>query len=566
MNFKSVSVNNCYILDKEVFNNPFFSFLNAKAIYSASIFHLAFFKGDTALLTKEEIKQYEIFTINLYRLNSPYLYIPFEINYHENYLYQSYYESDHFPLSVWIEEKNLIPFNIFIQIIEDILKALNTLEKMGHSHLFLTPEEILIPLQWKEDTHVKLYNIGLNSIVHSVFDKHKIGEYRNNYYKGSTGSVENKLIKNISEDLYSFGNILNRILPLCNFNNDKDKLIIKAYINRLIENPESFNSIEEVMLLFNSYFVENNKPQTLNSKTIDYSYTGQASFDIPEFNDWQEEAELEPLPEQDLPVNEIKSVPETIKKSSILKSVSTFLSNLFSRKNKDKYVSKTLLDFTEESNISNKKNKHEEKVNSTDISKNISGENRIENNYLSKSRKTENILKEIENHYKSIIKDSSFDTENEILNTNHENFLNYDSTRYSERNSKNNIEKENQKPNSDLISTFKVSLLERDYSRCYEIISYIQKPDNHPLQKNITKELGNVLDNKLKMLNDHYIKNDSTNIIIKLAKLDSIKPMEGRELKEDLIKDLKTEDNPKNNLNLFHRILLFLKTLFRKLK
>jgi len=566
MNFKSVSVNNCYILDKEVFNNPFFSFLNAKAIYSASIFHLAFFKGDTALLTKEEIKQYEIFTINLYRLNSPYLYIPFEINYHENYLYQSYYESDHFPLSVWIEEKNLIPFNIFIQIIEDILKALNTLEKMGHSHLFLTPEEILIPLQWKEDTHVKLYNIGLNSIVHSVFDKHKIGEYRNNYYKGSTGSVENKLIKNISEDLYSFGNILNRILPLCNFNNDKDKLIIKAYINRLIENPESFNSIEEVMLLFNSYFVENNKPQTLNSKTIDYSYTGQASFDIPEFNDWQEEAELEPLPEQDLPVNEIKSVPETIKKSSILKSVSTFLSNLFSRKNKDKYVSKTLLDFTEESNISNKKNKHEEKVNSTDISKNISGENRIENNYLSKSRKTENILKEIENHYKSIIKDSSFDTENEILNTNHENFLNYDSTRYSERNSKNNIEKENQKPNSDLISTFKVSLLERDYSRCYEIISYIQKPDNHPLQKNITKELGNVLDNKLKMLNDHYIKNDSTNIIIKLAKLDSIKPMEGRELKEDLIKDLKTEVNPKNNLNLFHRILLFLKTLFRKLK
>ncbi len=567
MKFKSVSVNNCYILDEEVFDNTFFTYLNAKAIYSASVFHLAFFKGNITLLTEEEIKNYEKLSIDLYRLNSPYLYIPFEINFHENILYQTYYESDHFPLSLWIEEKSLIPFNILIKIIEDILKAFIVLEKAGHSHLFLTPEEILIPLQWKDDTHVKLYNLGINSIVKSVLSEKEIETYRNNYSKSSKLSVETQLVKNISYDIYSFGKILNVILPLCNFNNEKDKKIIKDNINLLTSNPDSFKSMNDVLDLFEYFLKEKNKQQTLNDNKIDYTYTGQASFDILEFNEWKEEAELVPLPEEDKEESQIKNLDKNTDfkhKSSIFKTVSSIFFNFFTRKNNQ--VSKTMTDFSEKSYETDTGKEITEKNNFNSNSE-MSKETVTRDIFLTNNRKkAQQILIDIENHYRRSDKRDITD----ILSITKRNDLNSSKKKVHD----NSFLESNKK---DTISIFNNSLLERDYFRTYEIIKETKEKEKNLTKKDLTKELSNLLDNKLKQLDKHFVKSDSTDLLIKLAKLDSIIPNKGNEIDEDLIKNInnnleiktilsKNNDDISNeNINLFKKILLYIKTKLNSL-
>jgi len=346
MEFKSVSVNNCYILRNEVFDNSFFTYINAKAIYSASIFHLAFFKGNIKLLPEKTIKEYEQSLIRLYRLNSPYLYIPFEINFHEDKLYQSYYESDHFPLSLWLEEKNLIPFNIFIRIMEDVLFALKILENIGISHLFLTPEEILVPLQWTASSHVKLYNVEINLIVSSLMNDTEIHNYRKIYYRNKITGKQNF---KISEDIYSFGKIMNHLASFCNFIDDKSKNKIHDILNNILTNSNKFDSIEEVIVLFDDYFSEKNRRNILGDKEIIYKYSGQAEFVIPEFNEWQEEAELELLSENT--EKELITPNRKIKNHSLLKSFTAVFKRFFSSKRKNITVSNTLKDYTKHQRI-----------------------------------------------------------------------------------------------------------------------------------------------------------------------------------------------------------------------
>lgn len=332
MDFKSVSVNNCYILGDEVFNTLFFTYIHAKAIYSASIFHLAFFKGDINSIHEDVIRAYEKFSMSLYQFNSPYLNIPFEINFHEKKMYQSYYESDHFPLSLWIEEKSLIPFNILIKIMEDTLKGLEALEKTGHSHLFLTPEEILIPLQWTNDNYVKIYNIGINSLAHALLNDKEIVEYRKNYKLNNGKTVEKDLIKDISEDLYSYGKIMSVIVSLCDFGSNDYKTVLLEKLNLLITKPKSFTCINDAITLFDDFFIEKNKRFELPDKLSDYTYAGQASFNIPEYNDWQEEAVLEPLNDNKELQDENRSRTRSKGGGDFYKLILAFFSKLFSGK------------------------------------------------------------------------------------------------------------------------------------------------------------------------------------------------------------------------------------------
>ncbi len=576
MNFNSASVNNCYIIDKKIFENTFFIFMNAKAVYSASIFHLAFFKGDINSLTDIQLKNYEMLSIDLYRMNSPYLYIPFETNFHENILYQSYYESDHFPLSLWLEEKRLIPFNILIQIIEDTLNGLNALENAGHSHLFLTPEEILIPLQWKEDTNVKLCNIGINSIVNSLLSENEIINYRNFYSKSNNISFETNLVKNLSDDIYAFGKILIKISSLCNFNNVSDKNIITKNINMLIDNPESFKTIDDVTALFELFFIGNNKPKNVFDKNFNSTYTDQASFDIPEYNNWKEEAVLEPI-----------ILPEVDKKESIIQKnnigskihfrlLHTLPSiiSFFSRRRKRKDTSKHISDLNNEFYLPqtvNKTDTVDEIVNNSEESKILSFQDRS----LTNNRKTAQILIEIENHYRKLANENK-PIESTISNIN------------------NSIASENQEKNVtfpdydknisniEIISTdstlqktltiFKNYLQNREYYKNYEIITKFNNKEHDLPDKYFTKELENILDNKLKQLDDHYTKTDSTDILIKLAKIDSIMPKKSKEINNELIKSLNTASDPNSidlenktertlkNISLFKKIVLYLKS------
>jgi len=568
MDFKSVSVNNCYILRNEVFDNQFFTYMNAKAIYSASIFHLAFFKGNIKLLPDSTIKEYEQSLIRLYRLNSPYLYIPFEINFHEDKLYQSYYESDHFPLSLWLEEKSLIPFDIFIRIIEDILFALKILEKNGISHLFLTPEEILIPLQWTASNHVKLYNVEINLIVSSLMNDEEIRNYRNNYYKNNTIKKTDKLSLNISEDLYSFGIIANKLFAFCTFNDDETKNKLQNIFNSIIKNTNNFNSLEEVISLFDDYFSETNRNNILPNNDIVNTYAGQAGFILPEYNEWHEEAELELLPENI--ENKSNATFRKIKKQSLFNSVSAVFKRFFFRKKKKETVSNTLKEYTELQSVITPEAEPESSVRS-----NFEETNNTNNIF----EQTKLVLDKIDEHYTSASaeiknegeKDKSVITDNKnILTVKTKDTIpdllpstKHVETNFSETDSKFHI-------------NLNKSMEERNYKRTYQIMQKAIKETakkERSIQELIFK---NILDEKLKQLDNHYVKDTSTNILEKIAIINTIQPMKilknnkdsedfNSLLKKELISGNSKESTNSNNLSFFIILFNFIKNKIKNI-
>jgi len=570
MDFKSVSVNNCYILRNEVFNNRFFTYINAKAVYSASIFHLAFFKGDIKLLPKDIIKEYEQLIIRLYRVNSPYLYIPFEINFHEEKLYQSYYESDHFPLSLWLEEKNLIPFDIFIRIMEDVLLALQTLEKNGISHLFLTPEEILVPLQWTASNHVKLYNVGINLLVSSLMDDNEIHNYKKNYYKDNTKKSEDKLIFNISDDLYSFGKIMNQLASFCNFNDDKSKIKIQNILNTILSNSNNFNSIEEVISLFHDYFSENNRQNILPDKSSIPTYSGQASFIVPEFNEWHEEAELESLSEINYEGSNVSV--KKIEKKSFYNSITAIFKRFFSRKLKKKSVSLTLNEYTESKKTAS------EKSNGTIMAPDKSDKNKPAtfkeatntNNLINNFEHTKSVLEKIRQHFTSTQFNNKVKTKKPVTKDSID--YNVESKREIIRNrpGSSNSKETLFGTDTDFYNNLNKSFEDRDYKRTYKIIQ--KSIDIHPKkeQKNQESKIKNLLDEKLKQLDNHYVKDIETTIPEQITKINKFHSMSISK-NNNKVKGLNTSvDNKKinkksqefvnfKNPNFFIRFFYFIK-------
>jgi len=580
MDFESVSVNNCYILRDEVFENKFFKYINAKAIYSASIFHLAFFKGNINIVPEEQMKDYEKLSIVLYRLNSPYLYIPFEIDYHENLMYQSYYESDHFPLSVWIEEKSLIPAKILFNIIEDILQGLKILESTGHSHLLLTPEEILVPLQWKTNSHVKLYNIGLNSIVFSLLNDKEINEYRHNFVYKTNKPLENKLITNIKEDIFSFAKIISIIIPLCNFENNTDKLSLQNILNNLIKKIDTFSSFDEVILLFNIFFKEENRKFDLPTANIDFSYTDKADFKIPEFNEWKEEAVLEPYIGDEKSDGNTKKTDDEIpikkkKGKPFLKSLSSIFSRFFSREKKSISVSKTMEEYSNKLEVkntdSNLRNYNENILLEDSVSGNFSLTKEPNINKI--SRRTNKIIEEIENSFQKFTENNLDET---IENNTYSNLNNIRIEKKVNDSSKPvlSVKNINTANNNKLFADFNNSLLERDYARSYKIIKDSVNRKLGDKSNNIINELENILNDKLKQMDNHYIADFSSDILSKLIKLDTILPMEidnytkeevsyfKNLLEQDSIIIKNQKDLPNKKLNIFLRILEYFKSQY----
>jgi len=578
MEFKSVSVNNCYILKHEVFDNRFFTYINAQAIYSASIFHLAFFKGNIKLVPEEVIKKYEQLLIKLYRLNSPYLYIPFEINFHEDKLYQSYYESDHFPLSVWLEEKSLIPFDIFIQIMEDILTGLNILENTGISHLFLTPEEILVPLQWTGNNHVKLCNVGINLLVSSLMNDSEVNSYRKNYYNNNSKRITNELILNISDDIYSFGKIMNQLASFCKFTDDKSKTQIQDILKNILNNFNNFNSIQEIISLFDDYFSKTNRQNILQGKTDSTTYSDQAGFIIPEYNEWHEEAELESLSEIK-EVHSNKTVSKT-EKQSLYSSITTIFKRLFSRKIKKKSVSTTLNKYTE-LKISETENSNEENFKPGKIVLNKSESSARSDfkktNYTNNIYEhTKLILGKIDEHYTSAeikneeIKDKSVITDNKNIYTiktkdtipDLQPSAKHNKTNFSDTDSKFYI-------------NFNKSLEDRHYKRTYKLMQESIKGTPKKERSKQELKLKNLLDEKLKQIDNHYIKNNDATILKKIAIINKIQPMEvltenkdsedfNTLLKKELISGDSKESMNSNNINFFTRLLNFIKNIIKK--
>jgi len=130
------------------------------------------------------------------------------------------------------------------------------------------------------------------------------------------------------------------------------------------------------------------------------------------------------------------------------------------------------------------------------------------------------------------------------------------------------------KKDSKFYLNFNKSLEEKNYKRTYEIIQ--ETIDFSPKKERKEKEfiLKKLLDDKLKQIDNHYIKNNDATILEKIAIINKIQPMEvltenkGSEdfntlLKKELISGDSQESINTNNLNLFTRLLNFIKNIFK---
>jgi hypothetical protein len=557
MEFKSNSVNNCYILGNELFENFFFTNIQAKAIYSASIFHLAFLKGDILSLEKKVLEQYQKISIDFYRMNSPYLKIPFEINFHEDKLYQAYYESDHFPLSVWLEEKQLIPFDLYLSIMEEILLGLKALNSLGYSHSFLTPEEILLPLEWNSKTHVKLTNIGISTIVPSFLSKKEILKYRDSYFKESLFPATTSL--SVKEDLYSFGVIMGKLLLICDSSIEGNKDTIQSYLDSLLDKDNSFNSIDEVLDLFEDIFKIYRKSFIIPKKDTSIDYTGRASFDIPEFNEWREEGELLPFEET--------TENSRLKKNEILKNrvsfytrISNFISGFFnSMRNKNDYNRNNMPSIPGEKFTEIKDNNVNEKIKTNSSVKNnmTSVLDQIEDHYKSTDSKQEESVNYTNgNEKESIIKE----------NLNSEYSGNKKSERkiedYSIQEGTYNYKVSKKNNNSKLNLDFNKALAERDYQCTFDIIK--NTIDNNDFSKNnVLIEINNSLDKELLKIDRNYKPDYSQPTIRKLETLINSMPAE---IPKDVDAIQLSEEKSQNTTgNIFSKIYMFIMSLINKM-
>ena len=597
MKFKSVTINNCYILGDQIYENSFFLFKEAKAVYSASVFHLGFLKADVDKIPQKILEQYEKSIIQLYRLNSPYLNIPFEINFHEERLYQSYYESDYFPMSLWFEEKSLIPYTIFLRVLKDILYGLRDLGKSGYSHQFLTPNEILIPLKYGKFSHAKLTNIGICNLAVNIMTDKEIRDYRNDYIRNHSKTDNNRSAFNMSEDLYSFGIIMNKLLLICDSTSDNKKEVIREKLDRFINNPDSFNSIDDAI-----EFLEDNleEIQHIESRSEEYqnvNYSGRAAFNILEYEEWKEEAVLEPY-QNETDLLEIEDEIVKKKKFSFYKNIATFISNFFIR-TKDNYK-RTQVTKNEKplsgppiENIKNNKSDSE----TIPVNKESLNIDKIDfiKDKPDKVQVSE-ILEQIQKHYnltdtgeisntadsKSGIKDGIHQkSEEHSKNKELQDFDKFDTSRtkliyYSNKNIKveENILNSNpdiySKKQNDIVIAFKEDQKGKKYIRSYTIIDNSIN-GNMDLHNTINiSELNNILNEKLKKLDDHYIANSSMDIIAKLEKLNTTQ-LSLQESPVDQEENLNMNsvaadnDSIKKEPGFFKRILLYLKAQFLKL-
>ena len=112
------------------------------------------------------------------------------------------------------------------------------------------------------------------------------------------------------------------------------------------------------------------------------------------------------------------------------------------------------------------------------------------------------------------------------------------------------------------------ALASRDYQRSYDLIkTTIDGSLDSKISKDIS-ELNDILDNKLKELDDHYIPNKSTDIPAKLEDIKEkqiILETDTDEIKQIIYTTELEKDKTKKEVNFFLKILLYLKKQYLKL-
>lgn len=146
MQIDGITINNSYIVQEKVDQNPFWEIWTTKSVYSPNTFLLCFL-----CLKESEIDQgdYMIFRHYFYRvfkLQNPCLYHPLDLDVYHDRIYIALESKEGVFLHQFLDQGVTIPFHVALQIIIDLLHGLQELQRLHISHNLLSPWNIWLNL------------------------------------------------------------------------------------------------------------------------------------------------------------------------------------------------------------------------------------------------------------------------------------------------------------------------------------------------------------------------------------------------------------------------------------
>lgn len=343
MELSGKSVSNIYSIKDKAGEDYFFEKWEAASIFSANPLLIYFFKEPVSSIKPEDFDLVKSSFLNIYELQTPYIYKPFETGVHEGYLFFTYLSIENVTLRTLLDTQIALPMTIYLKIIINVLRALVKLESKGLSHNLITPDAV-----WLTETGPEITNIKLSGAMDHLLWPY-LGTGKDPFIKEYSGylrkefRLSKKLTSSIDNDIYASGVILYEMIQSKKYKSSDDLSFpedvprwLSSLTESMIKKPESFQSVNELL----GIFLDNAPERSILEDSIENRIVEtQQGGNFNKLLDPDEEA----LPVEELEPGEGVQINTP---SMVVKNIVSFIFSLF-RKKKKKIADKPSMEDTE---------------------------------------------------------------------------------------------------------------------------------------------------------------------------------------------------------------------------
>lgn len=156
MDLEGKSLNRVYSIKGKKGESRFYEIWEATSIYSATVLDLHIYKHSLTSLSDNVFKNIKASFFKLMDTQTPYLYIPFEIDSIDDSFYLAYPQISSTSLKNLVESGVVFPYEIALKIVINILRGLAILEKKNLQHNLLSAETVWLTESGLDITNIKI--------------------------------------------------------------------------------------------------------------------------------------------------------------------------------------------------------------------------------------------------------------------------------------------------------------------------------------------------------------------------------------------------------------------------
>ncbi len=156
MDLEGKSLNRVYSIKGKKGESRFYEIWEATSIYSATILDLHIYKHSLTSLSDNVFENIKASFFKLMDIQTPYLYMPFEIDSIDDSFYLAYPQINSTSLKDLVDSGVVFPYEIALKIVINILRGLAILEKKNLQHNLLSAETVWLTESGLEITNIKI--------------------------------------------------------------------------------------------------------------------------------------------------------------------------------------------------------------------------------------------------------------------------------------------------------------------------------------------------------------------------------------------------------------------------